>query len=130
MAGNVTDHMANERTYLAWIRTSLGIMAFGFVVEKFSFFIKQFSVFLGENPATVAQNTSPLFGYSSIFGILLVAFGAALSLLSYIQYRKVTRQIEQGSYQQTMLLASVLMMAVFLTGIFLVAYLISTPHFS
>jgi uncharacterized membrane protein YidH (DUF202 family) len=35
------DHMANERTFLAWIRTSLGIMAFGFVVEKFSFFLKQ-----------------------------------------------------------------------------------------
>lgn len=30
------DHMANERTFLAWIRTSIGIMAFGFVVEKFA----------------------------------------------------------------------------------------------
>jgi len=28
-------HLANERTFLAWIRTSIGIMAFGFVVEKF-----------------------------------------------------------------------------------------------
>ena len=28
-------HMANERTFLAWIRTSIGIMAFGFVIEKF-----------------------------------------------------------------------------------------------
>ena len=30
--GNVSDHLANERTFLAWIRTSIGIMAFGFVV--------------------------------------------------------------------------------------------------
>jgi uncharacterized membrane protein YidH (DUF202 family) len=29
-------HMANERTFLAWIRTSIGMMAFGFVVEKFA----------------------------------------------------------------------------------------------
>lgn len=34
-------HMANERTFLAWIRTSIGIMAFGFVMEKFALFVKQ-----------------------------------------------------------------------------------------
>ena len=39
-------HMANERTFLAWIRTSIGIMAFGFVVEKFALFIKQMSIVL------------------------------------------------------------------------------------
>ena len=39
-------HMANERTFLSWIRTSIGIMAFGFVVEKFGIFIKQFSSFM------------------------------------------------------------------------------------
>ncbi|HGE72837.1 TPA: DUF202 domain-containing protein, partial [Candidatus Poribacteria bacterium] len=31
----VTDHMANERTYLAWVRTGITIMALGFVVAKF-----------------------------------------------------------------------------------------------
>ena len=39
--------MANERTFLAWIRTSIGIMAFGFVVEKFALFLKQVSYLLG-----------------------------------------------------------------------------------
>jgi len=37
--------MANERTFLAWIRTSIGIMAFGFVVEKFAFFVRQMSYY-------------------------------------------------------------------------------------
>ena len=37
---NRSDHMANERTFLAWVRTSIAIMAFGFVVEKFALFIK------------------------------------------------------------------------------------------
>ena len=37
----VADHLANERTFLAWIRTSIGIMGFGFVVVKFSRFICQ-----------------------------------------------------------------------------------------
>jgi uncharacterized membrane protein YidH (DUF202 family) len=40
-------HMANERTFLAWVRTSIGIMAFGFVVERFGLFMKQFSLLIG-----------------------------------------------------------------------------------
>ena len=39
---NTANHLANERTFLAWIRTSVGLMAFGFVVVKFSLFVKQF----------------------------------------------------------------------------------------
>ena len=35
MIKRYTDHSANERTYLAWIRTSIAIMAFGFLIEKF-----------------------------------------------------------------------------------------------
>lgn len=33
-------HLANERTFLAWIRTSIGIMAFGFAFEKFALFVR------------------------------------------------------------------------------------------
>ncbi len=35
--------MANERTFLAWFRTSVAIIAFGFVVEKIGLFVRQFS---------------------------------------------------------------------------------------
>lgn len=46
---NTSDHLANERTFLAWLRTSIGIMAFGFVVVKFSLFVKQISLLLGKS---------------------------------------------------------------------------------
>ena len=39
MINNYSDHSANERTYLAWVRTSITIMAFGFLIEKFELFI-------------------------------------------------------------------------------------------
>ena len=42
--GKISDHLANERTFLAWIRTSVGLMGFGFVVVKFSIFLKQISI--------------------------------------------------------------------------------------
>ena len=89
-------HMANERTFLAWIRTSIGIMAFGFVVEKFALFIKQISYVLGKSGLPGTPVPPPSFGYSSIFGIFLVGLGALMGVLAFIRYKKVERQIEIG----------------------------------
>ena len=87
--GNRRVHMPNERTFLAWIRTSIGIMAFGFVVEKFALFMKQMSVILGKS---IFENTiPPSHGYSSIVGIFLVGFGTLMCLLAYVWYKKVER---------------------------------------
>jgi putative membrane protein len=41
--GNVSDHLANERTYLAWIRMGIAIIALGFVVARFGRFLREFS---------------------------------------------------------------------------------------
>ena len=40
MIKNFTDHAANERTFLAWVRTAIAVMAFGFLVEKFDLFLE------------------------------------------------------------------------------------------
>ena len=123
-AANLRDHMANERTFLAWIRTSIGIMAFGFVVEKFSFFIKKFSYFFEKN---VPLQVSPsAFGYSSIFGIVLVALGAIMGLLALVRYKKVERQINQNTYQPSILIDILVAMGIIIIGIFLIFYMIHT----
>jgi len=80
-------HMANERTFLAWIRTSIGIMAFGFVVEKFALFLKQISYFLGK------EVVPPPRGYSSFFGIFLVALGALMGVLAFIRYKRLRNRL-------------------------------------
>ncbi|MBS0628919.1 MAG: DUF202 domain-containing protein [Verrucomicrobia bacterium] len=120
---HVTDHLANERTYLAWIRTSLGIMAFGFVVEKFSFFIQQFAHFIGkteEPPSGIIQN------YSSLFGILLVAIGALLCIFAFFKFLRAERQINAENYKSSLLLDTFLMIFVFSIGIVLLAYLLKS----
>ena len=113
-------HMANERTFLAWIRTSIAIMAFGFVVEKFSLFVKQLSYYLG-NVAT-----PPPAGYSSVFGIILVGLGAIMGVLAFLHYKTVERQIDKDTYVPSMLLGILLTLAVISIGVFLVLYLIHT----
>ncbi|MCL4481297.1 MAG: DUF202 domain-containing protein [Bacteroidetes bacterium] len=115
-------HMANERTFLAWIRACIGIMAFGFVVEKFALFLKQMSLVLGK--ANIGNVLPPSHGYSSIVGIFLVGFGTLMGLLAFIRYKKVERQIDEDTYQTSSVLDILLLMAVLSVGIFLVIYLI------
>jgi putative membrane protein len=40
MIRNFSDHSANERTFLAWVRTAIAVMAFGFLVERFDLFLE------------------------------------------------------------------------------------------
>lgn len=126
-SSNRTDHMANERTFLAWIRTSIGIMAFGFVVEKFALFVKQISYFLASqnapHPPLVSTNHQAL---SSVFGICLVAVGALIGFFSFVKYKRTEQQIEQNTYRYSSLLAMSLTILVVVIGLFLALYLGST----
>ena len=115
-------HMANERTFLAWIRTSIGLIAFGFVVEKFSFFIKKLSYFLGK-PDVYADVASSL-GYSSIFGIILVGMGGVMGVLSFFRFKKIQRQIDEDTYQPSLILDIMAAILIFAIASFFVIYMI------
>jgi len=117
---NASDHLANERTLLAWIRTGIGIMAFGFVVVKFSLFIRQLSAVLGKEAAI------PQYGYSAPIGILLVATGALSLLFSLFRYRTTKRQLEKGTYYQSPTFLYVLIAFVLLASLILIIYLMAT----
>ncbi len=115
--GSPNDFLANERTFLAWIRTSIGIMAFGFVVEKFSLFVKQISLLIGSE-----QIVQPK-GSSALIGILLVVAGVITLILSYIRYRLTEKGLRHGVYKHSSLLLTVITAAIFLMSIMLIAYL-------
>ncbi len=111
-------HMANERTFLAWIRTSVAIMAFGFVVEKFSLFVKQMAYYLGK------ESSPPPPGYSSIVGIVLVGLGVVMGVLAFVRYKAVEHQIEEDTYKPSVVLSVLLFLSVLSIGAFLVLYLV------
>lgn len=116
--GSATDHLANERTFLAWIRTSIGLMAFGFAVAKFTLFVKQLSYSIDHPP--IASR-----GFSSSFGILLVAIGALLGILAFLRYRYVEKQLQKGLYTSAQPLIFFLAGFILLTGILLILYLMN-----
>ncbi len=114
------DHLANERTYLAWVRTGIGIMAFGFVVVKFSLFVKQIGFVLQTKVAAPSQ------GYSSIIGIILVALGTLAILFAFLQYHRTESQLKTGTYKPTTLLTTLLTGVILLISILLIAYLLQS----
>ncbi|MBC7407597.1 MAG: DUF202 domain-containing protein [Arcicella sp.] len=117
---NARDHLANERTFLAWIRTSIGIMAFGFVVVKFALFVKQVSMLLGHEDIIHSK------GYSGIVGIILVSFGSLTAILSFVRYRQTAKQLNEGYYNYSPFLITLLTAFIFLISIFLIFYLIKS----
>lgn len=119
----VREHLANERTFLAWVRTSIGIMAFGFVIEKFSLFTREINFFM----AKLHFNAHPVFmkGASSVFGIAFVAFGVLICLFSFLKYKTIEKQIETSTYQLSMHLNILLTLFITLMGSLLVIYLIA-----
>jgi putative membrane protein len=83
-----TDTLANERTYLAYIRTALAFIAFGFVIARFSLFAREFSVLVrGPNPEP---------GLSVTFGTAMALFGIVVALLGAWRYSRTDRGLREG----------------------------------
>lgn len=98
---------AAERTLLAWIRTGLALMGFGFVVARFGLFLRQIAVARvvagmaqsGQTEDTTAvilpgQTTSP--GFSLWLGITLVILGVVVNLVSVRQHFIVMQRLNRG----------------------------------
>jgi putative membrane protein len=116
---SATDHMANERTFLAWIRTSIAIMAFGFVVVKFALFVKQIGLVV-----TDSADALPNRGYSAVIGIVLLAVGILMALLSYFQYRRNERDLLANTYHPSSKISTLFTFVIIFVGLLLVVYLL------
>ncbi len=83
-----TDTLANERTYLAYIRTALAFIAFGFVIARFSLFAREFS--------TLVHSTNPEPGLSTAFGTAMAVFGLLVALLGARRYAATDHGLRVG----------------------------------
>jgi putative membrane protein len=84
-----SDHAANERTFLAWVRTAIAIMAFGFLVQKFDLFLTIASASLTARPLPERGRI-----VGDIAGLLLIVLGGAMMVLAAVRFRKTTLDID------------------------------------
>jgi putative membrane protein len=118
-SGHVSDHLANERTYLAWLRTGVAIIALGFVVAKFGLIVSE----LSGGAATI---TTTSFHLSAIVGIALVVAGGLLDILALRRFKLNQERIKIGRFEPSSGTEMVVSASIFIIAILLVVYLVLT----
>jgi putative membrane protein len=114
-------YMAAERTFLAWIRTAVAFMGFGFILARFGLFLRELAVTSAAPPHTASAFSMPV-------GVALIVIGIWVSVFAAARYHRYIRGIDQGqfrsafgsmfAYAVAVLLALLgLTMAVYLSGI-------------
>jgi putative membrane protein len=84
-----SDHAANERTFLAWIRTAIAVAAFGFLVEKFDLVVRATNRSLGGAvPPPTGERVA------DIIGLLVIALGGAMMVLATVRFRRTAAAID------------------------------------
>lgn len=107
------EHQANERTFLAWLRTSIALIGFGFAIARFSLFLRQLQT---------AVTQQQQLGRNAIFnsenlGVVLVIVGITVIALAALRYNQVFWQIERGDYRPNQLLVWIITLVVIILGI-------------
>lgn len=88
---HVSDHLANERTILAWIRTSIAVMTLGVAINRFSLFLMEVHQVL---PGSSAANR-----HVERLGIGLVLLGIGIMVGAIVHYLHVSRTIDDNTYR-------------------------------
>jgi putative membrane protein len=109
-AGDLRDYLAEERTFLAWIRTGLTLMGFGFVVARFGLFLEVMQI---------TRSGSPVqhHGLSPWFGTAFIAVGVAVHLLSIRRHLRLVGQLNRGQFADRGPSRQAVMLALFLASV-------------
>jgi putative membrane protein len=113
---HASDHLANERTFLAWVRTGVAIVVFGFAIGRFAIAIRQFMQLEGHAFGSV--------GVTVWFGAIAILGGVLLTLSGWLRYRRTRSQLESGKFEPAGFLVDLVGILVALFGLALAAYLV------
>jgi putative membrane protein len=108
-SANIRDHLANERTFLAWVRTSIALLGFGVLIAKLRL--------LGLTPTAGVRSTR--------LGLAFAAAGVLTLLLAAWHYGRTRRMIDGGDYRAPTHLVFVFAALVFGLGLASVGYLLA-----
>ena len=115
----VSDHLANERTFLAWMRTGLATITFGFVVERFGLLLRELGFKVG------LTEVLPIH-YSSFFGVALTILGVIMMVVALVEFLQIRRSIDSERFHPPAAFSIILTILASLIGALLAVYLFLT----
>ena len=110
------DHLANERTFLAWVRTSVAVVVFGFAIGRFAIALRQLAQFQGQAPKTT--------GLSVWMGMSSILAGVVMVVAGLMRYRKTRAQLDQGKFEPAGFIVDLVTILTALFGLALAGYLL------
>lgn len=113
------EHQANERTFLAWLRTSIALIGFGFAIARFGLFLREL-----ESAVTGQYVRGQPFINSQTLGVGLVILGIFLIGLSAWRYNRVFWQIERGDYRPNRLIIWITAASVAIFGLLSIPFVL------
>ncbi len=119
MSKKISDHLANERTFLAWVRTGLATITFGFVVER----LPNPSQLAGGKTQVVVPSWVP---FSAIVGISLTLLGMVMIVLALLNFLHIRANIDRDAFHPPVRFVVLLTILASLIGLLLAVYLILT----
>jgi putative membrane protein len=112
------DYLANERTFLAWVRTGIAGVVFGFAIGRFAMAIRQWMAIEGHSHSVPTTGVSVWFGTAAIIGGVLVC------LAGLVRYRRTREQLDAGNFQPAGFIIDIVGIVAALFGLALAAYLV------
>ena len=110
------DHLANERTFLAWVRTSVAVVVFGFAIGRFAIAMRQLTEFQGHESKTT--------GISVWLGMSAILAGVAMMVAGLVRYRKTRAQLDEGKFEPAGFVVDLVAILTVLFGLVMAGYLI------
>ena len=120
MINRYTDHSANERTYLAWIRTAVAVMAFGFLIEKFDLFVSYIGKTIGDEENFKASLSAEIVGLGLFLAGIIIIITATIRFFMFKKAIESNRPIPYD-VKKTKIFLSILMVALALFLFFYMA---------
>lgn len=115
-SNKAANHLANERTFLAWVRTSVAIVVFGFAIGRFAIALRQLTAFQGHPTRTT--------GISVWMGMISILAGVVMVIAGLARYRKTRALLDQGKFEPAGFMVDMVTILTALFGLALAGYLI------